>query len=571
MAIVKRVLCFFYAVQTLFFCAVLFFLLSPNARIQQLLARSSRVGIAIAVVLAVAMAVPFAGAWFTVRKGHPSARFWVILPSLFFLIAAAGGLLAPLMPHRAHAHANPLLGLFLLALAIAGPLVTWRKQSRAVSTAAPAIPKIKGDGTNDLLNKAGYVFSIVSYLGSLMLWDAWLRSQGLPPMRRGIVAVIATSLVATFFHELGHALIGTAFHMKLRAFVVGPFQFRIVEGRWMFNFNAAGFLSMGGVTGLVPSSASQPPLQELAMIAAGPLTNLYMGLLAGGLAIACTSDPTAYLGYMYPLALFAIINLVDCFTNLIPLRTATGYSDGAQIYQILGGGSWAAYHRAMGVVSSSLVTPLRPRDYDMNVLELAAQGISEGVIGLRLRLFRYQHLLDCGNLAGAGEALKEADAMHEASPPKEIGALHTVFVFGYAYVLHDAAAARRWWDRMAASKRKLLNVDYWRSASALHWIEGDLAQANEDWTKANAKAEKLPFAGAYEFDRSCCKLLRRVLDGDMTPPEIVEPARKEFPVTPVIYPAATAPAPRVAAEEEYEYSFMRGLPRDPAGNSEQST
>jgi hypothetical protein len=560
---VKRVLCFFYALQTIFFCAVLTFLLTPDPRIQQWLARSSRGGIAALVVMMLGMAVPFAGAWFTVRKGRPSARFWVILPSFFFLLVGLGGLLAPMLPHRGNAHANPLLGVLFLALAIAGPLVTWRKQSRAVSVAAPVMPKIKGDGTSNLLNKAGYVFSAVSYLGSLWLWDAWLRSQGLAPMRRGMVVVIAASLVATFFHELGHALIGIAFHMKLRAFVVGPFQFRVVEGRWIFNFNAAGFLSMGGVTGVVPSSASQPPVQELAMIAAGPLTNLYMGLMAGTLAIACSSNPAGYLGYMYPLALFAIINFVDCFTNLIPLRTSTGYSDGAQMYQILGGGSWAAYHCAMGVVSSSLVTPLRPRDYDMDVLELAAEGISEGVIGMRLRLFRFQHLLDCGKLAEAGEALKEADAIYEASPSREIGALHTAFVFGYAYVLRDRAAARKWWDRMTATSRKHLNVDYWRSASALHWIEGDLPQANEDWTKANEKAVKLPGAGAYEFDRSCCSLLRRVLEGDMTPPEITEAPRKIVPVDRAMSAAAASTSIAVP-EPENVYSFMRGRPSDPS-------
>jgi peptidase M50-like protein len=565
MAIVKRVLCFFYALQAIFFGAIVYLLLSPSPRIQQALARQTPGAVMVTVGIALALAVAFGGAWYTVRKGRPSARFWVIVPSLFFLLGGLGGLLGGTVSHRLHA--TPLFGLMSLALAIAGPLVTWHKPSRGVAAVKPLLTKVKGDGTSDLLNKAGYLFSIASYFGSLWIWDEWLRSQGIAPMRSGLLLVIGLSLVATFFHELGHAIMGIVFHMKLRAFVVGPVQWRIVEGRWTFQFNLAGLFSLGGVTGVVPTSASQPAAQEVAMIAAGPLTNLYMGILAGVLAWACTSNPAEYARYMYPLALFAIINFVDCFTNMIPLRTSTGYSDGAQIYQILANGAWAAYHRAVGLVSSSLVTPLRARDFDMTDLELASQGITEGVMAMRLRLFTYEHLLDRGKLAEAGEALKQAEAIYDASTSKEIGGMHTVFVFGHAYVNQDAAAARKWWDRMMATKRKLKNVDYWRCASALHWIEGDLAQANEDWFKADAKAAKLPRAGANEFDRTCNALLRRVLDGDRTPPEIFEPkkttARAAAPAKPKPAAATTlvngVPVPAAPA---YQYTFMRERPTE---------
>jgi len=55
-------------------------------------------------------------------------------------------------------------------------------------------------------------------------------------------------------------------------------------------------------------------------------------------------------------------------------------------------------------------------------------------------------------------------------------------------------------------------VDYWLAASALLWIEGNLKDANESWEKAHALAQQLPQAGAYEFDRYCCSLLRKALD-----------------------------------------------------------
>lgn len=549
MAIVKRILSFFYSIQAFFFAALVFFLFAPNPHLSQLHAHRSPGVIALAAVASAALAFVFAAAWHTMRRGMASARYWVILPSLFYLGVAGGSLLPGV-------HANFLMTLLSLGVGVAGPLVTWRKKSRAVSTGTAPIPKIKGDGTSALLNHAGAFFSIVSYIGSLMLWNQWLRSQGLPVAHRGVLQVIALSMVATFFHELGHASIGLAFKMKLRAFIVGPLSWRIDEGRWKFKFNLAGFLSLGGAAGVVPTSATQPAWQQLSMIAAGPATNLYMGILSGALAVAFTNQPEAYGVYISPLALFAIINFVDCFTNLIPLRTATGYSDGAQIYQILGNGPWAAYHRTMSVVSSSLVTPLRPRDYDMEALSRASEGISEGMQGLLLRLFKYNHYMDCGRLQEAGRAIKEAEAIYDKPGIKLPAPLHTVFVFANAYVLRDASAARAWWQRMEALKPTRFNVDYWLASSALQWIEGNLAQANEDWAKCNDKALKLPATGAYEFDRYLCSLLRRVTIGDMTPPEIAEPMRVQKPAPAGTLNQVVVQAPPVQTPPEREHQWL---------------
>jgi len=70
-----------------------------------------------------------------------------------------------------------------------------------------------------------------------------------------------------------------------------------------------------------------------------------------------------------------------------------------------------------------------------------------------------------------------------------------VFVFGSAYLRRDAAAACEWWKRMEAKMPTCFNVDYWRANSALHWIEGNLKEANEAWEKSNALAQQLPKVG----------------------------------------------------------------------------
>jgi len=245
------------------------------------------------------------------------------------------------------------------------------------------------------------------------------------------------------------------------------------------------------------------------MVAAGPCANLLTGIVA--LWIALAAEGVLPVQTRGPLALFGAWSLVVCAVNLVPFRTQGNYSDGAKIYQLLSEGPWGDFHRVVAVVGSSLVTPLRPRDYDIQAILRAGCTITRGTQGLLLRVFAYSYFLDHGRIPEAGEALRDAESIYHQSASDISAGLHMEFVFGSAYLRRDAGAARQWWTRMEA-KKPTRNWDYWRAASALHWIEGDLKEANEAWEKANALAQQLPKAGAYEFDRYCCSLLRKALD-----------------------------------------------------------
>jgi hypothetical protein len=221
-----------------------------------------------------------------------------------------------------------------------------------------------------------------------------------------------------------------------------------------------------------------------------------------------------------------------------PIRTGNNYSDGAKIFQLLSGGAWADYHRAVAVVSSSLVTPLQPRDYPIEAIKSASPTIAKGQMGLLLRLYGYSYYVDSGRFAEAGQSLLDAEAVYKDSASGIPADLHTVFVFGNAVVRRDAAATRQWWDRMMAKKPTRLNCDYWRAQGALYWIEGNLSKAEEAWTTANAMALRLPKAGAYEFDRTCCNLLRQAMYGK--PLDTKAPPPKATPISAPV--AAQAPA-----------------------------
>lgn len=454
-----------------------------------------------------ACAAVFAAAWWTTLRSKSSARGWGLAASALNLLAAV---LPTLLTH------HPISGSFrvVLALGLVG-IIAFAPRLKAPGEAAIAHEheSLPGDWTFDLVNRIAEVCMFALTFPAYLWWTRWMKASDVHGLESSW-SLIAVSLLIVFaitsVHELGHAAVGLACGMKLRTFLIGPFQWRIREGKWTFQFSPKGLLLAGGATGTVPASAHMARWKYISMLAAGSLINMVTGSLALVIALRAPShSPVQACGL---LALFGAWSLALALGNLLPFRTNSCYSDGASILQLLSGSAWADFQMAVAEIGSSQVTSLRPRDYDIAAIQRAAAGIRSGRQGLLLRLFALNYFLDCGRIREAEVALAEAERVYGESPSVIPSQLLTIFVFASAYVRRDAVAAREWWERMKSGSPARFSLDYWRASSALAWIEGDLKQANEAWKKSNAIALRLPQAGAYEFDRYCCSLLHRELD-----------------------------------------------------------
>jgi peptidase M50-like protein len=462
-------------------------------------------GILVDAVLALFGAV-YAKAWWTSLKARKTARIWAIIASLL-------NILTPLVPIlRTPKSIMSSLGV-LLAVGVVGLIAFVRRTKPApVATVRPIEP-IAGDWTSARINRYAQAFIFALSLAAYLWWMGWRKTAGVPVGHNPWIQLASTMLllmVITSVHEFGHAIIGLTCGMKLRAFFIGPFQWRMRDGAWKFTFNPKGLLMGDGVTGIVPGTAAMPRWQYLCMMAAGPLVNIVTGVLA--LVFAFSTPVHSSLQWNGLVALFGAWSLALAAGNLLPFRTGVSYSDGATILQLLSGGAMADFHLAIAAIGSSLVTPTRPRDYDIRAIQRAAGSIAQGREALLLRLHAFSHSLDRGHLREAGDALAQAERVYRESASDIPAELHSTFVFGNALVRHDANAARAWWNKMQAKNPTRMSADYFRAESALHWIEGDLEKANQAWARSNALAQGLPDAGAYEFGRHCCSLLRDVLD-----------------------------------------------------------
>jgi len=163
------------------------------------------------------------------------------------------------------------------------------------------------------------------------------------------------------------------------------------------------------------------------------------------------------------------------------------------------------------LAGASLVSPVRPRDYDINAIHRAAEEITQCRQGLLLRLLGYSYFLDCADLHKAAGELAQAGTIYNESASDAPAEFVTAFVFGSAYIGRNADCARWWWAHVEAKKPARLNVEYWLARAALLWIETDLKAASESLEKARALAKELPAFGAYDFERYRCTLLSDVL------------------------------------------------------------
>jgi hypothetical protein len=364
-------------------------------------------------------------AWWTVWRGKRTARAWGIAASLIYVLIFLSSIL-----YVPRAYRHPFWA--ALALGVAGLVAFWRPYPIPDARAeAQKDLRLPGDGTNVFLNKSASLLMFAACYFTYSWWMRWLVAKSLPEAHshwnRSLWRVVVVVTIFTTLHELGHTLTGLALGIKLRAFVIGPLQCRIRDGKWHFRFNPTEILSGGG-TGVVPATADFPRWRHLSMLAAGPLVSLVTGGVALWIAFTATSDSPFQAGGLT--ALFGAWSLALCTINMLPFRTKDSYSDGARAYQLLSDGPWADFHHAFTVVGSSLVTPLRPRDYDIGAIHRAALVIKQGTQGLLLRLYAHTHFLDQGRLAEAGHELKEAESIYHESASNVPAELHTVFVFG---------------------------------------------------------------------------------------------------------------------------------------------
>ena len=477
------------------------------------------------VLITCAFEVVPAVAWWTLCRRARSARWWSIAASLEH---AAGGAILLYLQSRFFS-----VGILGIAVGIVGLAVFVRSDSAAEGPARPVPPRMPGDGTSKITDHLAQGAAIGLAWLCFFGWSQWGHTHQLamPGVLSDLIQLQIAIVVSTLAHELGHAAAGWVSGMKLRLFQVGPALWAIRNGRWKFSWNLAGFY--GGVTGMASPHVTGIRSRHAFMTLGGPVASLVMASVTALGALTAKGNPWEPLWPI--LSMLASISFIGFAINLIPQRPDRAYSDGARLFQLMNGGGWAHVEMAFSMVSSGLVAPTRPRDWDMSLLDRAGEFLRHGDRGMLLRLFACQHLLEAGREAEAISALSAAENLFDVSAFRNPADILSELVFLNAVLRRDLNTARRWWLLLesppAGTPLKVdKDADYWKAAASIHWLEGRMDAAREAWIRGQALALRLPNCGAYEHTRWCFHYLQTSWQ---TPAEVSE----TLPRLPILAPS----------------------------------
>ncbi|MET4076447.1 M50 family metallopeptidase [Hymenobacter sp. UYCo722] len=295
-------------------------------------------------------------------------------------------------------------------------------------------------------------------------------------------------LVAVGLHELGHALLGRRQGFRFHWLAVGPFMWKMREGRLRFEWNK-NLNTAGGMVLSTPTGDHDLRRRFMAFAAGGPLGSVVWAGLALG-AYALLPTPASEVGRLLRVGLGAsggISGLLAVLT-LIPMHTGGFYSDGARVLNLWRDGAAGQFEVAVVSAMARSVNGVRPRELPRQLLEAAATRPEELPFKLYVHYYLYLATLDAGQLEPAAHHLAEYRHRLAATPAALQGSGWLESAFFAAAYQHDLAAARTFMAQAKPSAH--IEADVWpRAEAALARLAGDADRAR---THAQAALQALP-------------------------------------------------------------------------------
>lgn len=454
-------------------------------------------------------------------RRRPSARLWAIACGIAFLVSAIPLIVAAVVIiHYAGLGSGGAVTLVLPAVHLtAGILITsafWARDSMSGILSTETRPaRVKGDGTTSV----SYLLLVGFLIAGFWFIDAqvfkWARRQGLEETTSFLIDQLiffGALFITVALHELGHIGAGLSVGMKLLSVRIGPFHVELKDGHWrLIAPNSWKCIFQGGVRIIPASPQAYRKSDAIWTAAGGPLASLITGGLT--LLFLLTAKDSSYEPAWQLMSQVAAISLLFFLANLVPVREAAAYSDGARIYQIMTGHVLEDYRCVLAMTEAMKVGPTRPRDYDIALIEkTASNGALQANMATFLQLIASDYYFDAGRMDKACEALSKAEAAVENVESlwrENCGA----FVLRAVCFARNREMAQKWWEKGLSAKQFDPKRESEVEFIAYCIIENRLAEADGAWKRELERTNRLPDNGERAFDLHYSNRLRELLDG----------------------------------------------------------
>jgi len=430
-------------------------------------------------------------AWYRLKYELPKSQVWLVLASLASLLF-------------------PVLGLATFVLGM------WTYGRPPAKPKRP--PKhFPADDTNRYIQLVVTFLSILAWMAGAFYWHEWGERQQLKPVYDwGWWVQLALAVFASvLMHEMGHAFAGRLTAMTPYRLQLGPLLIHFENGRKRYGIRLAGLFGSVGATEIVPLDLNKTRGRLAFMAMGGPLLSLLCGAGCTVLTLSAKGNVWEH-GWEF-FAIASACGWSHLFFSLIPISSNKRCSDGAMIRELLRTGPWANVHVAFAMQETSGVTEIRPRDWDITVIEQACAFVSAGIKALELRKFAYIHYLDSDQTGEARRCLAAAEALYPMVAKKAPALLHADFVYFHALYNRDRRKAEMWWERMEAKQGGSNSADYYKAYAALRLAQNRIPEAREACAKGLEYAESMPDVGLNLVTRDDLKRMQLALENYFEP------------------------------------------------------
>lgn len=449
-----------------------------------------------------------------------NTRFWAITCGITFLASSVPLIVsAAVIIYYSGFHRSEAFVLVLPAVHLAaGILITSaflpRNSVSELLSGETRPARVKGDGTSPI----SYILLVAFLIAGFWFVDSeifkWARRQGLAPTSSFLadqLTFLAALFIATALHELGHIAAGLSVGMKLLSIRIGPFHMEIDKDRWKLVAPSSWkCLFQGGVRIVPTSPQAYRKSRAIWTAAGGPLASLITGGIT--LLFLLSAKGSIYEPAWQLMSLVTSLCLLFFLANLVPVREASAYSDGARIYQILTGNVMEDFCRIAAMTEATKHTPTRPRDYDITLIEKTAANPNLQSYNVPfLYVVASDFYFDRGSMDDARNALSKAERAMEGINivwKENCGA----FVLRAVCFGRDREMAEKWWGRGLHAKPLNPKRDSEIEFVAYCIIENRPSEGEEAWKRELERANRLPDNGDRAFDLHYLNRLRELLD-----------------------------------------------------------
>jgi hypothetical protein len=297
-------------------------------------------------------------------------------------------------------------------------------------------------------------------------------------------------------HEAGHLAGGALTGFKPLVIAVWPLKLQREASscrvRWLHGSKLAGFVSMD------PSGANDLGRRMFFMVAAGPVASALTGLAAGGLAVVAKPGWGEWV--IQQLNVVAFWSLLMAVVGFLPIPSRYSVNDGTRLLKLLRRGVEADRYCALVVLSTSLLSASRPREWRRDLVDRLPGPLDDSPDAILAQVIRYNFLLDSGSLEEAGKALEWLVAQKLAGEARTIWWLEEAWF--QSKFRGDLRAASQW---MAAAPTHVKTPDghcaLWKARAAIAFLEQRWTEAETSINKALEACDKMADTGITSMIR----------------------------------------------------------------------